>query len=81
MPTGAGSSGIWVHDDVVVSGACGRVTRVVLSDEGGDAQEKQISHAGCVTAVEPMTGGRLILGTVFGSDAFTVTTENELFGE
>ena len=79
MPTGAGSSGIWVHDDMVISGACGRLTRVVLSDEGGDAQEKQVQRSGCVTAIEPMPDGRLLLGTVLGGDPFVVTTEGELF--
>lgn len=80
MPTGAGSSGIWVHDDTVVSGACGRITRVVLADQGGDAVERQVTRPGCVTAIEELPDDRLILGTVLGDEPFVVTTEAELFG-
>ncbi len=80
MPTGAGSSGIHVHDGVVISGACGRITRVGLDPEGGDAVERQVQRSGCVTAIEPMPDGRLLLATVLGDDPFVVTTEADLFG-
>ena len=80
MPTGAGSSGIHVEGDVVISGACGRVTRVELEQVGGDAAEDTMSHPGCVTAIEPTPDGRLLLGTVLGGEPFSVTTPAELFG-
>jgi hypothetical protein len=79
MPTGAGSSGLLVRDDLVISGACGRLTRVQLSAEGGDAVESQVRRRGCVTAIEPMPDGRLLLGTVLGEAPFAVTTESDLF--
>jgi hypothetical protein len=79
MPTGAGSGGIYVRDDIVVTGACGRMTRVGLTHVGGDASEKQVSRPGCVTAIEPLPDGRLLLGTVLGGDPFVVTTEADLF--
>ena len=79
MPTGAGSSGIYVRDNVIISGACGRVTRVRLAEEGGDASETQVRRPGCITAIEPLPDGRLLLGTVLGGDAFVLTTEADLF--
>lgn len=78
LPTGAGSSGIFVHDEIVVSGACGRITRVDLAGNGGDAAETEVSHPGCVTAIEPLPDGRLLLGTVLGGAPFVITTEGDL---
>lgn len=80
MPTGAGSGGIEVNDNVVISGACGRVTQVELGGAGGDALERQVSRPGCVTAVERMPDGRLILATVLGETPFEVAIEDDLFG-
>jgi glucose/arabinose dehydrogenase len=81
MPTGAGSSGITVTDEAVISGACGRVTRVEVNTYiGGDAVERVVPREGCVTAIEPIGEGRFLLGTVFGGDPFVVTTEEALFG-
>jgi Glucose / Sorbosone dehydrogenase len=79
MPTGAGSGGILVSDDVVISGACGRITRVALAGEGGDADERQVARPGCVTAIERLPDGRLILGTVLGDDPFEVVGDDALF--
>jgi glucose/sorbosone dehydrogenase len=81
MPTGAGSAGIAVHEDVIISGACGRLTRVRLDQVGGDASETQVRRPGCVTAIEPLPGGRLLLGTVLGGDPFVLTTEADLFDQ
>jgi hypothetical protein len=80
MPTGAGSSGITVHDDVVISGACGRITRVELNFEGSDAVERTVQRTGCTTAIEPVGDGRYLVGTVLGGDPFVVTTEPGLMG-
>jgi Glucose / Sorbosone dehydrogenase len=79
MPTGAGSGGIHVEEDVVISGACGRITRVNLADGGGDAAEQQVQRSGCVTAIERLPDGRLILGTVMGDQAFAVVADGDLF--
>jgi glucose/arabinose dehydrogenase len=79
MPTGAGSAGLLVADDVVISGACGRLTRVVLSGDGGDASERQVSRPGCVTAVERLPDGRLMLATVLGEQPFEVIGTDALF--
>ena len=79
MPTGAGSSGITVDGDVVMSGACGRVTRVALGGDGGDASETQVRRTGCVTAIERLPDGRLLLGTVLGGEPFVVIGEEDLF--
>ena len=79
MPTGAGSSGLHVEEGVVYSGACGRVTRVRLAGEGGDAAERQASRPGCVTGIERLPDGRFILGTVLGDNPLVVTTEADLF--
>jgi hypothetical protein len=81
MPTGAGSSGLLVRGDIVISGGCGTVTRVDLVSETGDAVVRSRGHAGCLTAIEPMPDGRLLLGTVYGDAAFAVTTESDLVGE
>jgi hypothetical protein len=78
MPVGAGSSGLLVRGDIVLSGGCGRITWVDLTTTTGDALVREISNPGCVTAIEPMPDARLILGTVFGDTAFWVTTENDL---
>jgi sugar lactone lactonase YvrE len=80
MPTGAGSSGILVADGVVISGACGRITRVDLETDGGDAAERTVSHRGCTTAIELLPDGRLLLGTVLGGAVFTVIESPALFG-
>ena len=79
MPTGAGSAGLLVRDGVVISGACGRMTRVRLIGDGGDAAERQLPRPGCVTAIEELPDGRLVLGTVFGGETFSVTSEQDLF--
>jgi hypothetical protein len=81
MPTGAGSSGLLVRGDVVISGGCGTVTRVNLVSDTGDAVVRSRDHAGCLTAIEPIPNGRLLLGTVFGAEAFAVTTEAALMGD
>lgn len=65
---------------VVISGACGRITRVRLGGDGGGGAERQATRPGCVTAVEPIPDGRLLLGTVFGQDPFTVVSAVDLFG-
>ena len=79
MPTGAGSSGITVDGDSVISGACGRVTRVEIAGNGGDASENQVRRTGCVTAIERLPDGRLLLGTVLGGEPFVVIDEEDLF--
>lgn len=81
MPVGAGSSGIVVNGSVVISGGCGMVTRVDLVSTTGDAVIDEVDYGGCLTAVEPMPDGRLLLGTVLGAEPFRVSTEAELFGE
>lgn len=81
MPTGAGSSGLLVQGDIVISGGCGTVTRVDLVTDTGDAAIRTRSRAGCLTAIEPTPDGRLLLGTVYGERAFAVTTDAELLGE
>ena len=81
MPTGAGSSGLLVRGDVVLSGGCGTVTRVNLVSDTGDAVVRSRDYAGCLTAIEPMPDGRLLLATVLGPEAFRVTTEAELMGD
>jgi hypothetical protein len=79
MPTGAGSSGISVAEGVVISGACGRITRVSLDPGAGDADEDQVQRDGCTTAVVPLPDGRLLLATVFGKDPFEVIGADALF--
>ena len=79
MPTGAGSAGLHVSDGVVISGACGRLTRVALHVEGGDASERQVTRPGCVTAIERLPDGRLLLGTVLGADPFEIIGADALF--
>jgi len=79
MPTGAGSAGLHVRDGVVISGACGRLTRVALDAEGGDASERQVTRPGCVTGIEPLPDGRLILATVLGADPFEILDADALF--
>lgn len=79
MPTGAGSGGILVNEDVVISGACGRITRVGLTHGGGDASERQVTRPGCVTAIAELPDGRLLLGTVLGGEPFVVIDEEDLF--
>jgi hypothetical protein len=81
MPTGAGSSGLLVRGDVVISGGCGTVTRVDLASDTGDAGVRTRNHSGCLTAIEPMPDGRLLLGTVLGEIAFSVRTEAQLLDE
>lgn len=78
MPVGAGSSGLLVQDDIVISGGCGRVTYVDLGSDSGDAVVRERPHVGCLTAIEPMPDGRLLLGTVLGADPFQVMTEADL---
>jgi hypothetical protein len=80
MPVGAGSGGIWVSGDTVISGGCGGITRVDLTSESGDAVVDEADHPGCVTTIAPMPDGRLLLGTVLGPEPFSVTTEEDLFG-
>ena len=81
MPTGAGSSGLLVREGEVISGACGRITRVRLAGDGGDAAERQVSRPGCVTAIERLPDGRFLLGTVFGDEPFTIVSEQALFDD
>ena len=81
LPSGAGSSGILVSEGTVISGGCGSITRVRLEPDGGDADLRTVEHRGCVTAIEPLPDGRLLLGTVLGGEAFTVTSESALFGD
>lgn len=78
MPVGAGSSGILVQDDVVISGGCGIVTRVDLVSETGDANVREADYSGCLTVIEPLPDGRLMLGTVLGAEPFQVMTESAL---
>jgi hypothetical protein len=80
MPVGAGSSGLLVRDGHVVSGGCGMVTRVDLVSETGDAAVREADYQGCLTAIEPLPDGRLLLGTVLGPDPFRVMTEDALLG-
>ena len=47
--------------------------------EGGDAVERQVTRPGCVTAIERLPDGRLILGTVLGPDPFEVIGADALF--
>lgn len=81
MPVGAGSSGILVEGTTVLSGGCGMVTRVNLVSETGDADVREADYPGCLTAIEPMPDGRLLLGTVFGKAPFRVVTEAGLLGD
>ena len=80
MPVGAGSGGILVRDTRVLSGGCGAMTFVNLVSETGDAVVRETEHAGCVTTIEPMPDGHLILGTVLGPDPFSVVAEDDLMG-
>lgn len=80
MPVGAGSSGLVVREGIVLSGGCGLVTRVDLVNDSGDARLARASYGGCLTAIEPMPDGRLLLGTVIGSPPFQIVTEAELLG-
>lgn len=81
MPVGAGSGGIVVDGTTVLSGGCGMVTEVDLVSENGDAAVVEADYSGCLTVIEPMPDGRLLLGTVFGGDAFSVTTRAALMGQ
>lgn len=81
MPSGAGSAGLLVRDGTVISGGCGSITRLRLEPDGGDADLRTVDQRGCVTAVAPLPDGRLLLGTVLGGQAFTVTSESALFGD
>lgn len=81
MPSGAGSGGLLVRDGAVISGGCGSATRLRLEPDGGDADLRTVDHRGCMTAIEPMPDGRLLLGTVLGDEAFTVISESALFGD
>ena len=78
---GAGSGGIYVDADTVTSGGCGIVSRVGLVSHTGDARVDQAEFTGCLTVIEPMPDGRLLLGTVFGDVPFRVATPDELFDE
>ncbi len=78
MPVGAGSGGIVVDGDVVISGGCSVVTRVNLVSETGDADIREAGSQGCLTTIEPMPDGRLLLGTVLGPEPFSVKTADEL---
>lgn len=80
MPVGAGSSGLLVEGDTVISGGCGRITRVTLTTPDGDAIVQEANHPGCVTAIDRLPDGRLLLATVLGGEAFSVTTDDALFG-
>jgi len=80
MP-GSGSSGILVGDRTIISGACGDITRLRLTTSGGDADLEQVENRGCVTAIERLPDGRLLLGTVLGGDPLRVVTEASLFGD
>jgi Glucose / Sorbosone dehydrogenase len=80
MPVGAGSGGIVVDGTTVLSGGCGIVTEVDLVSESGDAAVLEADYSGCLTAIEPMPDGRLLLGTVFGDEAFRVMTRDQLLG-
>jgi hypothetical protein len=81
MPVGAGSSGILVEGDVVTSGGCGIVTQVNLVSQSGDAVVDEVEYRGCLTVIEPMPDGRLLLGTVFGGEPYRVVQPSELFDE
>lgn len=81
LPSGFGSGGLHVSDGTVISGGCGSVTRLRLEPDGGDADLRTIDHRGCVTAVERLPDGRLVLGTVLGGEPFTVTSESTFFGD
>jgi hypothetical protein len=81
MPTGAGSSGLLVRGDVVISGGCGTVTRVGLESDTGDALVRTRPYPGCLTAIEPTPDGRLLLGTVLGEGAFSISTEARLLDD
>jgi len=81
MPSGAGSSGLLVRDGTIISGGCGMITRLRLTADGGDADLDQVDHRGCVTAIEPMPDGRLLLATVLGERPLRVVTEASLFGD
>jgi hypothetical protein len=81
MPVGAGSGGILVDGTTVLSGGCGMITEADLVSETGDAAVREGDYAGCLTAIEPMPDGRLLLGTVFGKEAFRVVTRTELIGD
>lgn len=81
MPVGAGSSGIYVSGSEVISGACGRVTYVDLTSADGDAVVRETQHAGCMTAIAPMSDGRFLIGTVLGPEPFEVLTEAALTGQ
>lgn len=80
MPVGAGSSGLLVRDGYVISGGCGSVTRVKLTTDTGDAIVREAKYSGCLTTIEPMPDGRLLLGTVVGPIPFQVMTEDDLVG-
>lgn len=81
MSSGAGSSGILVHEETIISGACGSVTRLSLASESGDADLDEVDNRGCVTAIERLPDGRLLLGTVLGGQPIRVVTEASLFGD
>lgn len=81
MPVGAGSGGILVREDTIISGGCGMVTRVGLISASGDAVMRQADYNGCLTTIEPMPDGRLLLGTVFGQEPFRVSSESVLMDD
>ena len=78
MPVGAGSGGLLVRGDIVLSGGCGRITWVDLTSETGDALVREVPWSGCATTIEPMPDGRLLIGTVYGEAPFQVIAEDEL---
>jgi hypothetical protein len=78
---GSGSSGILVRDGTVISGACGDITRLRLDTRSGDADLEQVDNRGCVTAIERLPDGRLLLGTVLGGQPIRIVTEASLFGD
>jgi Glucose / Sorbosone dehydrogenase len=78
---GSGSSGILVEDGTIISGACGDITRLRLDTQAGDADLEQVDNRGCVTAIERLPDGRLLLGTVLGGQPIRVVTEASLFGD
>lgn len=80
MPVGAGSGGIVVDGTTILSGGCGMVTEVDLVSDTGDAVVRQADYPGCLTTIEPIPDGRLLIGTVFGDDPFRLITRDELVG-
>jgi Glucose / Sorbosone dehydrogenase len=81
MPTGAGSAGLLVADGTVISGGCGGLTVLQLDEQQGDASDRRASRSGCLTAIDQLPDGRLIVGTVLGGEPFSITTEAELLDD